>query len=232
MKTFAVGDVHGQFRALKRLLAKLPIDYDKDLLVFVGDLVDRGPQSDRVLDYVRNLQRAIVLQGNHEQMMLKAYENELAFDVWISMGGNTTYRNYCGNNLPDWKLYRRLVPKDVLAYLASLPWIYRNEHALFVHAGARRTATGAWSVEDRYTALWYRDLDFWREYDAENIVVGHTPTNKIRKMLGQPLQPDKQMQAWSRGPILAIDCGAGLGYRLCAVQLPERVFYYEEIGPK
>jgi hypothetical protein len=58
-------------------------------------------------------------------------------------------------------------------------------------------------------------------------VVGHTPTNRIRKILGEELMPTFRMTAWQRDSLIAIDCGAGQGGRLCAVELPTRCFYYQ-----
>lgn len=231
MKTFAIGDVHGQLDTLKRLMGRLPFRPEVDTLVFMGDLVDRGPDSRGVLEYARSLQQTtphvVVLRGNHEQVMLNALSDRQSFLMWMFMGGAATYRNYCAGE-PVWERYS--LPTDTISYLESMPLSYSNEHALFVHAGARRAQDGAWSVDSPHTALWYRAEEFWRDYEGRQIVVGHTPTNKIRRMLGEEFGPEPQMEAWVRGSITAIDCGAGSGYRLCAVELPERIFYYESVN--
>lgn len=233
MKTFAIGDIHGQFDTLKRLMRRIPFRPEVDTLVFMGDLVDRGPNSRDVIEYVYRLQQeasnVIVLRGNHEQVMLDALSNREAFSLWMFMGGKATYQNYCRSSEPVWDNYRASLPKDTISYLQSLPLSYSNDHALFVHAGARRGEDGIWRVDSPHTALWYRDEEFWRSYQGRPIVVGHTPTNKIRRMLGEQTPPEPQMDAWVRYPIAAIDCGAGTGYRLCAVQLPEYIFYYENV---
>lgn len=234
MKTFAIGDVHGQLDTLKRLIERIPFRPEVDTLVFMGDLVDRGPDSRGVIDYVRKLQqdspKVIALRGNHEQVMLDALSDRRSFLMWMFMGGEATYRNYCDGFEPSWDRYKTSLPEDTIRYLESLPLTYNNDHALFVHAGARRGEDGVWSVDSPHTALWYRAEEFWRSYEGRQIVVGHTPTNKIRRMLGEQTPPEPQMCAWVRGSITAIDCGAGSGYRLCAVQLPEQSFFYESVS--
>ncbi len=75
MKTFVVGDVHGRCAQLHRLLEMLPRDQTSDMLVFLGDLVDRGPDAPGCVELVMNLQldnteRVLCLRGNHEQMLL------------------------------------------------------------------------------------------------------------------------------------------------------------------
>ncbi|MEW6730008.1 MAG: metallophosphoesterase family protein [Acidobacteriota bacterium] len=237
MKTFAIGDVHGQFDALQQLLTMLPIDWQQDELVFLGDLVDRGPASRRVLELVQELTsfstRVRVLRGNHEQVMLDSLSSKQSFDQWMRMGGQTTYAEYCPANLKRrWLTFLQELPAATRSFLAQLPTYYRNEHAIYVHAGARRSETGDWQIDSLETALWYRDMLFWKEYDGPTIVVGHTPTNKIRKMLNESLTPNSRMEAWQRGDIIAIDCGAGHNSQLCAVELPTRRFYYRPISRK
>src|SRR6266542_769170 len=75
MKTFVVGDVHGRCAQLHRLLEMLPRDQTSDMLVFLGDLVDRGPDAPGCVELVMNLQldnteRVLCLRGTHEQMLL------------------------------------------------------------------------------------------------------------------------------------------------------------------
>jgi serine/threonine protein phosphatase 1 len=234
MRTFAIGDIHGQLSALERLLEEIPIDWQADELVFMGDMIDRGPKPRLVLEFVRQLQanskRVHVLRGNHEQVMIESYMSKKSFDFWLRMGAGTTYKDYYPKDLrPDWSTFVKGFSADLREYLYRLPIFYRNEHATFVHAGARRVESGNWEIDSTDTALWYREREFWAEYKGGSLVVGHTPTNKIRKMLGEPLMPDNAMAAWQRENLIAIDCGAGHGGQLCAVELPARRFYYQPV---
>lgn len=233
MKTFAIGDVHGQYHALRRLIKQLPYQPGEDRLVLMGDLIDRGPDCDRVLEFARELQArdalVTILRGNHEQVLLDCYDHPESFRMWLAMGGNATYVNYCPDTRHmNWQQFARAFPASLRDFLAALPISYRNEHARFVHAGARLTPEG-WRIDCAETALWYRAREFWAGYEGELLVVGHTPTNKIRKLLDEPLEPLREMSAWQRDALIAIDCGAGHGGRLCALELPARCYYYQPV---
>lgn len=237
MNTFAIGDVHGQFSALKKLLEKLPINWQEDELIFLGDLVDRGPESKEVIDFVMKLytekpNQVRVLKGNHEEMLLESYNNKDDFLHWLDNGGNTTYASYCKSKEIKWEYFNKNFPTEVYEYLNTRPISYENSHAIFVHAGFKQNKDGQWRADSPLIALWYRSKDFFRKYSGKTIVVGHTPTNKIRIMLGEALMPIQEMTAWSHNNIIAIDCGAGHEGRLCAVELPSGNLFYEKIEIK
>ncbi|MBI4850558.1 MAG: serine/threonine protein phosphatase [Acidobacteria bacterium] len=234
MKTFAIGDVHGQFIALKKLLDSLPINWQEDELVFLGDLVDRGPQSREVIDFViklyeENSNKVRVLKGNHEEMLLDSYNNKEDFSHWLSNGGDATFASYCKNKTTKWEIFNKEFPLKAYEYLKNRPISYENEHAIFVHAGFKQDSFGQWRADSPLIALWHRSKDFFRRYQGKTVVVGHTPTNKIRLMFGEALMPIEEMTAWSRNNIIAIDCGAGHEGRLCAVELPGGNLFYQSI---
>jgi serine/threonine protein phosphatase 1 len=89
-----VGDVHGCFETLKKVTAKFPTEQ----ICIVGDLVDRGPQSVDVVQYVMdNRSRISCVKGNHEHMMLEFYRNggePRMFDIWLANGGRKVFEEY------------------------------------------------------------------------------------------------------------------------------------------
>src|SRR3954449_801350 len=95
--TYAIGDIHGRLDLLSALLAQIEqhrAGRDRTI-VFLGDYIDRGPDSVGVVATVRSLQarepHAIVcLKGNHEDLMLRAYRDEREVDLWIMNGGYET----------------------------------------------------------------------------------------------------------------------------------------------
>ena len=96
MRTLAVGDIHGCSAALDALLAVVA-PTPADLLVFLGDYVDRGPDSKGVIDRllaVRRTHRVVCLRGNHELMMVEARRNPAELRNWLSVGGVQTMGSY------------------------------------------------------------------------------------------------------------------------------------------
>src|SRR5688572_11424943 len=104
MKTFVVGDIHGRCAQLETLLEMLPRDEAADTVVFLGDLIDRGPDAPGCVDKVMRLaqanpERVLCLRGNHEQMLLDFIEGST--NLWITpvTGGERTYEQYAGQSL-------------------------------------------------------------------------------------------------------------------------------------
>ena len=96
MRTLAIGDIHGCFTSLQALEAFVPIRHD-DLVVGLGDYIDRGPNSCAVIDWHLHRQKIgklVALRGNHEAMMLKARRGGNSFGIWLGYGGKETLASY------------------------------------------------------------------------------------------------------------------------------------------
>jgi serine/threonine protein phosphatase 1 len=136
VRYLAVGDIHGCFKALETLAAFVPFSND-DLIITLGDYVDRGPDSRAVLDWVIARHRTgklVALRGNHELMMLEARENMQAFKVWLRAGGDATLASYssfvAGADQVD-------IPEPHWRFLKEdLRGWFETEKHFFVHAGA------------------------------------------------------------------------------------------------
>jgi serine/threonine protein phosphatase 1 len=135
MRTLAIGDIHGCLRALDGVLELVRPEAD-DLIVFLGDYVDRGPDSRGVLERLMELARrcrCVFLRGNHDQMMLDARCDPVALSTWLPFGGRQTLESYArdGNSgtLDD-------VPGAHWQFLdGTLPY-YEDDTHFFVHANA------------------------------------------------------------------------------------------------
>ena len=104
---WAIGDVHGYFRTLQSLVEKLELN-ENDVVVMLGDLIDRGPSSADVVNYVKSTENIYSIRGNHEQMMIEGFDDAKFFKdvnmearIWYSNGGSETESSYiamCGSN--------------------------------------------------------------------------------------------------------------------------------------
>ncbi len=145
-----VPEVHGAFDSLEVILGRvLPLRFSihqEDSLVFLGDYIDRGPDSDLVIDRLISLsgeQRIFMIKGNHEELLLKSLESEANYKYWISQGGHTTVLAYMKRaklfeqdplNFPQSRL-RDIIPKDHIDFLKSLPEYLSYDNYYFVHSG-------------------------------------------------------------------------------------------------
>ena len=127
-RTFAVGDVHGCDVALEMLLDEFELAPD-DRLIMLGDVIDRGPDSRRVIQMlidVGKFCRLDFIMGNHEQMLFDAMRSPAVANIWMGWGGAETLAAY-GGGLDD-------IPEEHLDFLAGgLPYV-ETDHHICVHA--------------------------------------------------------------------------------------------------
>ena len=184
-RVLAVGDIHGMYEKLKMLMEQVRFDPEEDLLVFLGDYIDRGPDPVSCLQYVFDLHRSfpdsvVCLLGNHEVMMSSylmqktgSYHALIAdyADSWLENGGMDTLRE-----LEKLETGKR---EELVAWVTNLPVSFRYEEFFFCHAGFDSHVP--LSVQNEFDMLWRRQ-QWWEEYRGDKtIVAGHTPIQKIRK---------------------------------------------------
>jgi serine/threonine protein phosphatase 1 len=129
-RTIAIGDVHGCAHALAALVEAIAPAAD-DRIVMLGDLIDQGRDSAEVLDRLIELKshcQVVLIQGNHEEMLLAARDNEEALRYWEVCGGVATLNSYrYGAKLQD-------IPDEHWALLAECRDYYETDELIFTHA--------------------------------------------------------------------------------------------------
>lgn len=226
MRTYAIGDVHGHLELLKATHDRIARDDAAHggggQIVHVGDLLDRGPDSRGVVDYLMRGQDEgrpwIVLMGNHDRFLPRFVRQARWIDAglasgkhWLdhhSLGAATTLASYgVGIGADHVRTHAetvRAVPESHLKWLEALPLWHLIPQALFVHAGVRPGVDLARQSEQ--DLLWIRDgfLDDLTDHGTL-IVHGHTPVEQVTHF----------------GNRLAIDTGAAYGGPLSAVVFDE-----------
>lgn len=155
LRAYAVGDVHGRLDLLRGLIREIERDNAarppaRTYLVFLGDLIDRGPDSKGVIDYLLgpglDFARPIFLKGNHEEFLLRVLDGEEdAVLDWLTYGGFECAESYGvsrGSTLNSTpaaivKRLREAVPAAHRAFLDRMADTFRFGDYLFVHAGIR-----------------------------------------------------------------------------------------------
>jgi serine/threonine protein phosphatase 1 len=187
---------------------KIDIDFQADLLVFLGDYIDRGPQSFEVVDYLVDMQKrydnTIFLKGNHEEMLEKYLSGEDRITYLVN-GGQQTLESYMNRLRPEGE---PAIPHTHIEFFKFLRPFYETPQYIFVHAGLKNKVP--LEKQRNEDLFWIRKRFIESKYDFGKMVVfGHTP-------LHEPLLlPNK----------IGIDTGAVYGNRLTCVRLPELVFY-------
>ena len=208
-KIFAIGDIHGCLWSLEKLLNILPVNWGKDLVIFLGDYIDRGPDPRGVIEKILELKefykdKIITLKGNHE-WMFERFLRGIDIDVFLYNGGGATLRSYYN------KEGYLEIPEEHLRFLKELKLYYETDNYIFVHAGLRPgKELKEQSEED---LLWIRESFYLSEYKfPKTIVFGHTP-------FPAPLILEDR---------IGIDTGCVYGGALTAIELPEKKIYQIE----
>jgi len=158
---YVIPDIHGCNKTLNKLLKRLNLQ-ENDKIIFLGDYIDRGPDSYGVLKTIINLPcETVLLKGNHEDMALESWKvnpNEDLTGVWMANGGKETL-----NSIPEseWRIW--------LSWMENLKYYHEEPDYFFVHASF------SWykPFEDLDAMLWERASS--RDM-GKPVICGHTPT--------------------------------------------------------
>ncbi|WP_298241523.1 metallophosphoesterase family protein [uncultured Bradyrhizobium sp.] len=190
VRIYAISDIHGCAHLLQPMLRVIDADVACSrpryaVEVFMGDYIDRGPDTRSTLDVLVERSRrgnAVFLKGNHEAFLVRVFEDPSLFEDWIAVGGTQTLMSY-GLAPPDLKrdepasILRDLIramPTEHLEFLDNLRLSFSCGDFFFVHAGVRPGVPLADQTER--DLLWIRE-EFLRseEQFGKYIVHGHTP---------------------------------------------------------
>jgi serine/threonine protein phosphatase 1 len=222
MRCYVVGDIHGCAEELARLLESLPLG-PRDRLVFLGDYVDRGPDSKGVISYLIDLQRkgpqeTIFLKGNHEDMFLSDLGLTGKYgEMFLVNGGAATLASYGlweKRKLPQEILFG--IPPDHIEFLQALKSHYLMPPFLFVHAGVDPRKPLEQQTHEEM--LWIRDEFILNQHPLPlTIVFGHTPQQEVLFHL-----PYK----------VGLDTGLVFGNKLSCLEVEEKVLFQVARGGK
>ena len=187
IKSWVIGDVHGCAATLRKLVEERMAPSKGDEIIFLGDYIDRGPNSKGVIDYIRGLSdqglEVKALMGNHEISMAEAYRAEFTMKpasfwrkpknekklAWFSYGGDTTMKSFGVEDIKE-------IPLEYIEWLEQLDYYYLTPRFVMVHAGLNFKKEDPF--EDKHAMLWIRD--FKNEPDrigGRRVVHGHVPVH-------------------------------------------------------
>lgn len=227
-KTYAIADIHGRADLLMRAAELIVQDCEGEAapsVIVLGDFVDRGPASAKVIGMLRTMNEKAgwrVLQGNHEAMMLEACANPEPglLRWWFGNGGGRTLASYgytqddMPNAMePDLRI-RPALAED-LAWLKTLPVWIGDKHRIYVHAGVPfdeqiNTVSKEvlqWHLYDAYGSEAHNEPHLWTDFphvSGKHIVHGHHQ-HHLNPYSGLKHRTNLDSYAWNTGR-LAIGC--------------------------
>ena len=201
MNIFAIGDIHGCLKQLINLQDKI-FNYprykkESDLIIYLGDYIDRGSNAKGVINHMLKLQKekvnSIFLMGNHEQIMIDFVFSKINnLRYWLNLGADQTFKSYkievaefIKDGFEDDKIdkLRNVLLNELsnehIHFLKNLRLSYSIGKYLFVHAGINPEK--ALKDQDKMDFLWSRSDQFFdKNFKFEKIIIhGHTPEEKV-----------------------------------------------------
>lgn len=185
-KRWVIPDIHGCSKTLAVLIEEQirPTRYDE--LYFLGDYVDRGPDSKGVIDYIRKLQEEqysiVALKGNHEEFVVDLFDSEMQSKnrwflkysstkrkAWKAIGGKETLKSFNAKSVTD-------IPSDYIDWMRGLSYYVLLDDFVLVHAGLNFDHEDPF--DDKKTMLWTREYTIDpAKINNRKIIHGHVPIN-------------------------------------------------------
>ena len=232
MRTFAIGDIHGGFKALIQVLNQLELT-EEDHLIFMGDYVDGWSEAAQVIDFLIDFSKkfnCIFIKGNHDVWCENWLKDENDVNPsWFMHGGKETIDSYAG--------FSKEEKQEHLAFFQALQMYHLDEeNRLFLHAGF----TSMHGVEkESYPHKFCTDRTLWEmalaldkkiEVTANNypkrlqhyheIYIGHTPTTNYNEDF-----PMNAANIWN------VDTGAAFKGKVTALNIETKAFYQSDALP-
>lgn len=203
-RVYAIGDVHGEARLLLRLLQQIARDSAlrgpaDTMLVFLGDLIDRGTRAAELLRAFAGItdRQVVILKGNHEAALVNAYHgDEAALRFWLAVGGAETLAGF-GVALAAAEddldrigaAMRDAVPATLVDWLDGLPTSWSLGDYFFAHAGIRPGV--ALERQIQHDLLWIREPFLSSRRRHEKVIVhGHTIEAGVPRLGGNRIGID------------------------------------------
>ena len=232
MKRFTIGDIHGNFKALKQCLEKSNFNYKEDKLIVLGDICDGFSCTYQVVEELLKIDNLIFIIGNHDEWFMNHMRSGWSHDIWLHQGGINTIKSYTKGELG----YN--IPVTHQAFFNEGKYYHIEDNMIFIHGGF---ITDERLIDQKpSTFTWDRSIieyakkqpipfnDVVKEEISEDILwnkvfIGHSDTRYINKKI----IPLKYNNLW------CLDTGCGwLGGKLTIMDIDtEEYWQSDEVGP-
>jgi len=218
MKTFAIGDIHGAYKAMMQCFERSKFDYKNDRLIVMGDVCDGYQDVRQCIDELLKIKHCDLVIGNHDMWALDWALKGDKPEIWTKQGGDRTMASYNGGPMPQ----------THIDFLKSGHLWLEVGNELFVHAGfvpdlpleQNNAQVLVWDrdlLKDAWEAANYRREAQTTKYD--DIFIGHTTTELYRT-----LEPIHVCNVWD------LDTGAGWSGKLTIMDIDTKEYWQSELS--
>lgn len=217
MRRFVIPDIHGCFLSLKHLIEQLSLQKD-DELYFLGDYINKGPDSKGVMDYIRQLQHVysvICLKGNHEQMLMDALKSDEKESQFLERGGRATIASFGLESVKQ-------IPQAYFDWINNLPYYHYLPDYILVHAGFNFGLPN--HLDDKQAMLTIRSfvVDL-AKVEGKTVLHGHVP-NTLELIRSNILNPNMEHLSLDNGCVYSDREGMG---NLIAWEIESKLLYVQ-----
>lgn len=220
MSKYVMSDLHGCYDQFIKLLELINFK-EEDELYILGDVIDRGPDSLKIIDYISPKNNITLLLGNHEQMYIEWFETGYPYD-WFGNGGRLTFEELCKKPIEfQYSLY---------SYFRKLPRFLVVDKYILVHAGLDLSFDYKdLSIDEILKAqtlqynIWGRSHigKYYELPSGHKIICGHTPVQNIASFKNM-----KDTEIVKHGSYVYLDCGGVFGGKHACLRLDDFKEFY------
>lgn len=211
-KRWVIGDIHGKYEQLVKVLELANFDITNDLLISLGDLADRGEESWEVIDYLCGVPNLILIEGNHDYYIKEWLRTNRSSMEWIYNGGNPTIKSYESHEMKNREKHLDLLNSNKPYYVL--------DNKCFVHGGLDPNHLIKEHSEVGLT--WDRSLSEDHQKDRpiifkdgfDEVFIGHTPTTYYNS--DTPI---------IKNNVINVDTGCGKGGLLTIMNIDTKEFF-------
>ncbi len=225
IKRFVIGDIHGQYTALKEVLKLSKFNYKKDKLIVLGDVVDGGKRTKDCIEELLKIKNLVYIIGNHDQWFMQHLSNGFDEEIWLQQGGANTLRSY-GAIVKEADFVSRRswivttdmnVPVTHQDFFNRGVYYHKEEDMIFVHGGFD-PLTPIEEQQHNYI-LWDRELIVYAQVVGpikgyKKVFIGHTTTQRWSDCL--PVRFNN---------LILMDTGAGWNGKLTIMNIDTEKFW-------
>ena len=210
----AIGDIHGCYKTFRRLIEDEIQPGKGDTVYLVGDYIDRGPDSKKVLEYIiqliNNGYDIQGVRGNHEEILIDAYTDQTSekFLLWMMNGAEDTLLSYGIESFDKMgSASLNELPEEHISFIKKLPYYIELDDFIIVHAGINYQAEEPY--KDYKSMVWCRDCqNDLQQSGGRTIIHGHTPI-PLSEIENSALKPDKTQVNMDAGCVYSEFPGMG-----------------------